>query len=1451
MSTARPIHRAVARWATSLLLIALVASSVTASVLAAPAADSSAAPQAQPARADGPLADGDHSVTGFTYVEPAIQAPCPPPNVTGFLATYYTRGECIRIDFTITDTPTSQGETVTVRFIGPDGGAPFKTMSATRFGAADAGNWRVVFDTDTTISPALTWPAGQITLEVIVSGDTAPAGVGSFFLNQLGADVSAVPTGSGPYAPGDTIPLDGSIYELDDRSVTGTQKTGVPATFKIRVKDPVGSVVHTTPTLTAASNGDFPAVSIPGSATAGLSAGPETDFELTIELEVFGAAYSDAVSGAWASKLAGSGAVTLLDAPSTLLIENSFVSSVGWVKPGDTYPFRVFVRNFTDTARSNVQVTIPAPDGARFTDATALSGSGSVTIAAGGGSLIWAIGNLPAATTAGPSVATLVVEARAGTLTSHPEIVWKDLSSTATLTYNGGPGGLTSESHGPKVIPPGGDFETSRYGDKPFPMVPVDYRDRKHDAGNSGEVLSRAVNSEDAPGSTYNLYQEMSYGQLFPFGSVPSAGIASAGFDYAPGFEFSERDLTKPTCRGASVGNVEALYGTPAYPQRINDGWYQLPGDTEYYGGDFPAFTLGVGSTIDGACGDTSKSVYDAAVISDPEIDYNDFDSDKDGVVDFFMMVFVGLGGNGDSQINGTPPYDNVWPHSSSLEFSYQDETTGLQGYISDDQLKSLEGTPQCWTDDSYSTSDDCAGNGGSGQDDKPVYVRVGPYNVNPESAIDKSSVISHEYGHHLGLPDYYSTSYEAYADWNLMAADYSQHMTIFSKQELGWVVPTFLQPGETANVVNWEEMKNDTGQIRWQRPNGTFYTLSAANGDQNIHNGQAYALKLPRRQLIDPDKVATQASAPYVWWSGRGNDFGCTPTKGHNLDIVLPELEYVPDGTPITVTFKSSWDIEWDWDYGFTMVTTNGTDYTSLPSENGYTTQSAFNPNNAGCLTTHDNGLTGTSGSYQDGTQEIDRNPVAPDYSKGSPFLDDEYDLSAYAGERGVVLRFSYFTDPAFDRPGWFIDDIKVTAGSEVIYESDFSEEEELRIVPGGCAEGGRQTAANCTAGWDRIKSDVGAPFDHAYYLELRDRSGFDLNGRGESDRGDLQWAPGVLIEYTDEVRGFGNNGGGQPPRQHYLDSQPTPGADCGDGLLTPEVCEDAAFTAALGDSHFDDDPTDPEGDWVDNFNDDSSEDGRWHFAYGCLELDVTAMSGHTGNTEALPSDLSANATIRALAGCVPFDYTGTYPNAAPQAVANARPNPADAGDPVTFDGSGSTDDRQPAEDLVYDWDFTNDGTFDATGQVVTHTYPNPGQYIARLRVTDGGGLTDVTTIQVVVVATTAPDLKVSKVTFQNLSTPNGRRVRVTATIRNVGNAAAGASQTHFRHASQFIGLKATPAIPAGGSVQVKANWDARGLSGRHHVDITADHGKVVGESNEGNNRKTKGVDLKNGWVI
>src|ERR671922_532698 len=1263
-------------------------------------------------------------------------------------------------------TPATGGKAVKVEFVDGDG-TVVDTQNLT-----SSSTGQVQFN----ILPDQNWDPGEITVRASVAAPDTGTAEARFTLNPLEVTLLT----SGTYAPGDAVTTNGTVSEVDSLTCCVDQREPVSANVSATLQAPDGTTLAGPVTTTANAEGEF-SVTFPGSATAGLHAGPDTEFELELAVRATAtyddptpfvsgdtrdAPLLDRTSGQWAG--AGAGPVVLRTPPDGLTIENSFVSSTGWVKPGDPYPFRVNVENHTANAATNAHVTIPAPDGVTFEAVMPLNAAGRATT--GGGSTVdWTIPSIGAGSTA-----PLVVEARADSTGQDPKIVWKDLSSTASLTYDGHPNALTAESHGPKVIPPTGGFDTARYGDKPFPIVPVDYTDRKHETRHNGDALARKVNSPNVPGSTFNLYQEMSYGQLYPFGSVPSSGI-------------------------------------------------------------------------DSACGDTAKSVYDAAVIADPEIDYNQFDSDKDGVVDFFMMVFVGQGGNGASQVGGG--YDNIWPHSSSLEFTYEDEATGLAGYISDDQLTDLEGTPQCWTNDTYSEYKDCQANGGTGLDSLPTYVRVGPYNVNPETAIDQASVISHEYGHHLGLPDFYSTSYSAYNDWNLMAGDYSQHITIFSKQELGWVVPRFLEPGESVEVNDWEEIKNDTGEIHWQTPNGTPYTLSAANGDKNVHNGQAYALKLPRKLVIDPQKVETQASAPYVWWSGRGNDFGCSPKAGHNLDIALPELASVPEGTPISVSFKSSFDIEWDFDYGFVLATTDGTNYTSLPSEKGFSTSKTLNPNGVACLNSHDNGLTGTSGAHAAGPAQVAADRASSSYESGSPFVDDEYDLSGYAGKDGVVLRLSYFTDPGLDRPGWFIDDLEVKAGDQVLYSSDFSQEDDLRLFPGGCGENGRKVAAKCTEGWSRIKADQPSELDHGYYLELRDRSGFDFDSHGEADRGQIGWAPGVLVEYTDEIRGYGNTGGGPPPRQHYLDSQPQPDFDCGDNLtedhpvpdvLTDPRCQDAAFTAAAGDNAFRD------VGWIDNFWDESSADGLWHFDYGCLTLNVTSMAGNTANSGSLPSDLTANATISAGNGCSPFEYWSGIANAAPTAVASADPKTAAAGETVTFSAAGSFDHLDSPADLTYAWDF-GDGTT-GSGATATHAYAAKGTYEATLTVTDSEGLSDTDTVTVTVLG---PDLQVTNLAAGEGKVKQGQTARVTATVRNAGPGSTPATKTEFLlDGSTVLGVVDTPALASGASAQVSINWNVKSLNGTHTLKATADRTGLVAEEVEGNNSATRTVTVQGNKV-
>jgi len=367
------------------------------------------------------------------------------------------------------------------------------------------------------------------------------------------------------------------------------------------------------------------------------------------------------------------------------------------------------------------------------------------------------------------------------------------------------------------VIPPAGGFETARYGDRPFPVVPVDYSDRAHDvAASTASKLASKINDPATPGSTFNLYQEISFGQLFPHATVPSDGVTTAGWTGTYNF-------TKAG-NAACSANTKATLGTYASGPRIANGWYQLPGDTTYYG-------------LDG------KAVYDAALIADDEIDYDSYDTDKDGVVDFFMMVFPGTGGNGASQTE-LPPDDNIWPHSSDLQGAFTD-ANGEKGYVTKDQSHDREGRPLFWTDATRSqkTTTDTG---------IKVFTRVGPYNVNPETALAHASVISHEYGHSLGLPDYYSTgSRETYGSWTLMATDYSQNIDVIGKTELGWLLPRVLEPGQRV-AANWEDTKKDTNRIDWKRADGTTYTLTGPT----VHNGEAYIANLPGRRLVDPALV-------------------------------------------------------------------------------------------------------------------------------------------------------------------------------------------------------------------------------------------------------------------------------------------------------------------------------------------------------------------------------------------------------------------------------------------------------------------------------------------------------------------------------------------------------------------------------------------------------------------
>jgi hypothetical protein len=91
------------------------------------------------------------------------------------------------------------------------------------------------------------------------------------------------------------------------------------------------------------------------------------------------------------------------------------------------------------------------------------------------------------------------------------------------------------------------------------------------------------------------------------------------------------------------------------------------------------------------------------------------------------------------------------------------------------------------------------------------------------------------------------------------------------------------------------------------------------------------------------------------------------------------------------------------------------------------------------------------------------------------------------------------------------------------------------------------------------------------------------------------------------------------------------------------------------------------------------------------------------------------------------------------------------------------------------------------------------------------------------------------------------GQTVTLTATITNVGQQSAGASQTQFLldNITQ-LGLINTPALSSGQSVQVSANWP-HPKNGQHTIKATADKNNGVAESNEANNTRTITVSIRN----
>lgn len=251
---------------------------------------------------------------------------------------------------------------------------------------------------------------------------------------------------------------------------------------------------------------------------------------------------------------------------------------------------------------------------------------------------------------------------------------------------------------------------------------------------------------------------------------------------------------------------------------------------------------------------------------------------------------------------------------------------------------------------------------------------------------------------------------------------------------------------------------------------------------------------------------------------------------------------------------------------------------------------------------------------------------------------------------------------------------------------------------------------------------------------MELRDRTGFDFDGRGQNERGAIDWIPGVSLAYTDEARGYGNVTAADRPNQTVLDSEPTPFGTVPNAVaLNPDLSDAAWRETDTAYSDFGDGHTD---NYVE-FDPATGAPIPWTLQFDCFSLDVTGMSGDAVGPSGPPGDLLADVELTRGDGCGDRDYGfGSAVNAAPDAVAQAKATTLRVGEEVLFDGGLSTDDVTPTAELDFAWDFDGDGTVDATTQQVTTSYDEPGTYDATLTVTDEGDRSGSDTVAIRVVA-------------------------------------------------------------------------------------------------------------------
>ncbi len=234
-------------------------------------------------------------------------------------------------------------------------------------------------------------------------------------------------------------------------------------------------------------------------------------------------------------------------------------------------------------------------------------------------------------------------------------------------------------------------------------------------------------------------------------------------------------------------------------------GPYTLPHNQAYYGSND---AYGVDSL-------PQYMIYDACVLANNDVNFQDFDNDGDGIVDMIHVVYAGQGEHTGGGANA------IWPHSWILPSNSILDNVQLQSYSCSSEL----------------------------------------YNA---SACDGIGPICHEMGHVLGLPDFYDTDYSGSGGtsievmyWDLMSSGgYNNdcitppNLSAVERNLLGWLNPTIISTNNTncilpaisdSNMVYKINLQDDEFLIFEHRNKKKWDAYTPGKGMLVFHGDQSF----------------------------------------------------------------------------------------------------------------------------------------------------------------------------------------------------------------------------------------------------------------------------------------------------------------------------------------------------------------------------------------------------------------------------------------------------------------------------------------------------------------------------------------------------------------------------------------------------------------------------------